>query len=189
MADQDDLTRAEKLAAGAELNAEGMPFEGNPIDVVAKLWYRIVDERAYRRRAEAKATTYIWGQDMETRQWWLVECERGEPKRAYHPAHGEKRAFRDTFCRWHARPNDDPFVVGAEWSYRDSSPPATTDPPSTAPADFEGAPSPESDLADLTAEEAERLVEILVNPPAAPPALVAAFRKLYKSKEDESNEL
>lgn len=44
--------------------------------------------------------TWGWGQDCETKEWWLVEFRNGEPHRALHPLDGEKPAHRDTFGRW-----------------------------------------------------------------------------------------
>lgn len=63
--------------------------------------------------------TYNWGEDFTTKQWWLVEFRDGEPYVAYHPEHGSKRAWRDTFWRWH------PFDLATLTSTSGTAEPAT----------------------------------------------------------------
>lgn len=62
---------------------------------------------------EAKIS-YLWGcmSDEFGGGWWLVECENGEPRRAYHPLGGEVIAHRDTFVRWHAPPDERWALLG-----------------------------------------------------------------------------
>ena len=64
------------------------------------------------RAAEPPRSSATWGQDMATRQWWLVYMRDGEPGNAYHPEHGWKAAWRDSFCQWH-RTAEEP-ACGAE---------------------------------------------------------------------------
>jgi hypothetical protein len=55
--------------------------------------------------------SFAWAQHPDTRIWWLVELENGEPRRAFRPPQGEPlrsevpgetmpTAHLDSFCRW-----------------------------------------------------------------------------------------
>lgn len=50
---------------------------------------------------EADNIGTLWARDADG-LWWRVTCVRGEPRSAYHPLHGRRPAFRDTFGVWHA---------------------------------------------------------------------------------------
>lgn len=73
---------------------------------------RLTDEnRSLRRKVEdleamsessgSDANHALWGRD-DAGLWWRVTCHRGEPVSAYHPFHGRRCVYRDSFGFWHS---------------------------------------------------------------------------------------
>lgn len=85
---------------------------------------------------EADNIGTLWARDADG-LWWRVTCVRGEPRSAYHPLHGRRPAFRDTFGVWHAELGSEKDEDGI---YRGGNRPAYIDHGSGAAASEHVAP-------------------------------------------------
>jgi hypothetical protein len=102
-------------------NPVGYVGPGSPLDLLKNGFAEHI--RASRHvRSETSADpakrerrrSFCMGWHPVTETWWLVLMIDGEPNRAFHPEHGECKAWRDTFSRWAIVPYTDEAACGKE---------------------------------------------------------------------------